>query len=252
MSDLESTAESRPRDRRESVHPPPGPDAEPRIVGGWGEIDAALFDDGRGAAPAFPLELLPQPWRSWVADTAAGAGAPSAYGGQALRAAVDGLRGAGAVVRLAPAWTEPLVLWQALVGRPSSGKSPALAPVRALLATLQEELGKGDAAGTKPFFLLNDGAAEPLAVALGAAPRGVILWRDEPSGRLAFLDDAIAKDRSRCLEAWQAGPGVPARARPGVRDERSPVGGVSPIRPRRVPAARGEGRPRPGAGRVAG
>ena len=71
-----------------------------------------------------------------------------------------GLSGAGAVVRLAPAWTEPLVLWQALVGRPSSGKSPALAPVRALLATLEEELGEGEAAGKKRPFLLNDGAAE--------------------------------------------------------------------------------------------
>src|SRR5260370_7834953 len=92
MSDLESTAESRPRDRRESVHPPPGPDAEPRIVGGWGEIDAALFDDGRGAAPAFPLELLPQPWRSWVADTATGAGAPRAYVAHPLLPAGPALR----------------------------------------------------------------------------------------------------------------------------------------------------------------
>jgi len=244
MSDLESTAESRPRDRRESVHPPPGPDAEPRIVGGWGEIDAALFDDGRGAAPAFPLELLPQPWRSWVADTAAGAGAPSAYVAQALLAAVAGLSGAGAVVRIAPAWVEPLVLWQALVGRPSSGKSPALAPVRALLATLQEELGKGAAAGEKPFCLLADGAAETLADALAAAPRGVILWRDEPSGRLAFLDDGVAKDRSRWLEAWQAGPVVLHGARQVVRHERCPMSVLISIRPDRLMAALGKDDPR--------
>ena len=50
--------------------------AEPRIIGGWPEVDAALFDDGGGVAPAFPLELLPLPWRGWAADTAAGAGAP--------------------------------------------------------------------------------------------------------------------------------------------------------------------------------
>src|ERR1700730_5215696 len=116
-----------------------------------------------------------------------------------------------------PAWTEPLVLWQALVGRPSSGKSPALAPVRALLATLQEELGKGAAAGEKPFCLLADGAAEALSRALAAAPRGVMLWRDEPSGRLAFLDDSMAKDRSRWLEAWQGGPGARAGGPPRPR-----------------------------------
>ena len=138
MSDLTHAEDGQPRYRGEPAHRGPSPGAESRIVGGWPEIDAALFDDGRGAAPAFPLELLPQPWRGWVADTAIGAGAPAAYVAQALLAAVAGLSGAGAVVRLAPAWTEPLVLWQALVGRPSSGKSPALAPVRAMLATLAE------------------------------------------------------------------------------------------------------------------
>src|SRR5580704_17373044 len=181
MSDLTNIEDGQAH-RSEPAHRGPGPGAEPRFVGGWPEIDAALFDHGRGAAPVFPLELLPQPWRSWVADTAIGAGAPTAYVAQALLAAVAGVSGAGAVVRLAPAWTEPLVLWQALVGRPSSGKSPALAPMRALLATLQEELGTGDAAGKKRPFLLNDGSAETLAAALAGAPRGVILWRDERSG----------------------------------------------------------------------
>ena len=240
MSDLEAATDNRPRYRRETVPPPPGPDAAPRTVGGWPEIDAALFDDGRGAAPAFPLELLPQPWRGWVADTAIGAGALGAYVAQALLAAVAGLSGAGAVVRLAPAWTEPLVLWQALVGRPSSGKSPALAPVRALLATLQEELGAGDAAGTKPFCLLADGAAETLADALAAQPRGVMLWRDEPSGRLAFLDDGMAKDRSRWLEAWQAGPVVLQGARHISRHEHCPMSVLISTHPDRLMAALGQ------------
>ncbi|HTG20926.1 MAG TPA: DUF3987 domain-containing protein [Reyranella sp.] len=241
MPELTPGPESQPRYHRELVHPPLAPDAA-RIIGGWPEVDAALFDDGRSAAPAFPLELLPLPWRGWVADTAAGAGAPSAYVAQALLAAVAGLSGAGAVVRLAPAWTEPLVLWQALVGRPSSGKSPALAPVRALLATLHEELD-GDAEGRKPFVLLGDGAAETLADALAGAPRGAILWRDEPSGRLAFLDDG-AKDRSRWLEAWQAGPVVLRGAREVARHERCPMSVLISIRPDRLMAALGKDDPR--------
>ena len=244
MSDLEPVSESNPPDPRASANPPRGPDTGPRITSGWPEIDAALFDDGRGAAPDFPLELLPQPWRGWVADTAIGAGAPSAYVAQALLAAVAGLCGAGAVVRLAPAWTEPLVLWQALVGRPSSGKSPALAPVRSLLATLQEELAKGAAEGEKPFCLLADGAAETLASALAAAPRGVMLWRDEPSGRLAFLDDSAAKDRSRWLEAWQAGPVVLQGARHVSRHARCPMSVLVSIRPDGLKAALGHDDPR--------
>lgn len=241
MSDLNSAAPSQPSDRREPVSSPLGPGAQPRDISGWPEIDAALFDDGRGAAPDFPLELLPQPWRGWVADTAIGAGAPSAYVAHALLAAVAGLCGAGAVVRLAPAWSEPLVLWQALVGRASSGKSPALAPVRALLAALEKDLRPGDASGTKPFFLLADGAAELLAEALAAVPRGVLLWRDEPSGRLAFLDDSMAKDRSRWLEAWQAGPVVLQGARHLSRHERCPMSLLITIRPDRLIAALGKG-----------
>ena len=249
MSDLTHAEDSQPRYRGEPVHRGPLAAAEPRMVGGWPEIDAALFDDGLGAAPGFPLELLPQPWRGWVADTAIGAGAPTAYVGQALLAAVAGLCGAGAVVRLAPAWTEPLVLWQALVGRPSSGKSPALAPVRALLATLQEELAKGAADGEKPFCLLADGAAETLAGALAAAPRGVMLWRDEPSGRLAFLDDSLAKDRSRWLEAWQAGPVVLQGARHFSRHDRCPMSVLITIRPDRLLPALGNDDARNGSPR---
>jgi hypothetical protein len=244
MSDLEPVSESQSRYRREPVHPPPSAAAEPRIVSGWPEIDAALFDDGRGAAPAFPLELLPLPWRGWVADTAIGAGAPVAYVAQALLAAVAGLCGAGAIVRIAPAWTEPLVLWQALVGRPSSGKSPALAPVRALLATLHEELGGGDANGKKPLVLLADGAIETLADALAAAPRSVILWRDEPTGRLALFDDDAGKDRSRWLEAWQAGPVVLHGARQVSRHERCPMSVLISSRPDRLMAALGKDDPR--------
>ena len=92
MSDQNLSRRTARRYQREPVHPPPRPDAAPRIVSGWPEVDAALFDDGRGAAPAFPLELLPLPWRGWVADTAAGAGAPVAYVAQALLAAVAGVR----------------------------------------------------------------------------------------------------------------------------------------------------------------
>ena len=56
----------------------------------WPEIDAGLLDDGRGAVPPFPIDLLPQPWRDWVADRARCAGAPVDYVAQALLAAVAG------------------------------------------------------------------------------------------------------------------------------------------------------------------
>src|SRR5690349_18616779 len=101
----------------------------------WGEIDAALLEEERPPVPAFPLDLLPPFWRDWVADTTRSAGAAPDYVVQSLLAAVSGLGGGGVSVRIGPRWREPLILWQALVGPSSSGKSPAIAPMRELLST---------------------------------------------------------------------------------------------------------------------
>jgi hypothetical protein len=105
----------------------------------WGEIDFSLLEERRAAVPPFPLDLLPQPWRDWTSDTASSTAAPADYVAQAVLAALAGLCGAGIMVRITPAWSEPLVLWQAALGEPSTGKSSALAPMRRLLGTIEEE-----------------------------------------------------------------------------------------------------------------
>src|SRR5260370_36309227 len=84
---------------------------------GWPEVDCALVEDGRRGVPLFPLELLPLPWRSWVSETARSAGAPVDYVAQSLLGVVAGLCGAGALVRVTPGWSEPLVLWHRPVHR---------------------------------------------------------------------------------------------------------------------------------------
>ena len=47
-----------------------------RAQGEWPEPEPSLLEDGRPVLPAFPLDVLPQPWREWVSDAAGGAGAP--------------------------------------------------------------------------------------------------------------------------------------------------------------------------------
>jgi len=89
---------------------------------GWPEFDSSLLEEDRGAVPVFPLDLVPQPWRDWVTDTARSAGVPVDYVAQAVLGALGGVCGAGVAVRITQAWFEPLVLWQALVG-PRSGPS---------------------------------------------------------------------------------------------------------------------------------
>jgi hypothetical protein len=96
----------------------------------WRDPDVSILDDRRGPVPAVPLASLPQPWRDWIADTEKATGAPADYVLQSVLAGVAAVCGAGVRVRVTPAWDEPLVLWQAVVGESSTGKSPALAPMR--------------------------------------------------------------------------------------------------------------------------
>jgi len=178
---------------------------EPAGACGWPAIDGAFLDDQNAAVPGFPLEALPTPWRTWITDTATSVNVPTDYVAQAVLAAVAGLCGAGVWVRVSPVWSDPLSLWLAVVGAPSSGKSPALASVRRLLRVLESE---GTRPGTRPvsvtvdpdlpestvswrqrrpFKIVAGGSLEAVLDASRANGRGVILWRDEPEGCFAPL-----------------------------------------------------------------
>ena len=172
-------------------------------VGGWGEIDMAFLDEARPSVPAFPLDLLPSLWRDWVGETAGALNAPVDYVAQSLLAAVSGLCGAGASVRIGPRWSEPLVLWQALVGAPSSGKSPAMASVRELLATLDAEQANDEAAEESPRVLVEETSLSAVADSVAASRRGVVLWRDDGA---EWLGSAPETARRQWLQAWSAGP----------------------------------------------
>jgi hypothetical protein len=195
----------------------------------WREPDLSILDNGRDAVPAAPLDLVPAPWRKWIADTASAAGAPQDYVVQTVLAGVAGVCGAGVRVRVTAAWAEPLVMWQAVVGEPSTGKSAALAPMRRLLATIEQERRLHDeerraahveqvkkAADDRPFVpsrvVMTDTALEAVAETVTGNPRGVLLWRDLPT---AWFGDDGADDRARAawLEAWTAGAVTVERGR---------------------------------------
>jgi hypothetical protein len=125
------------------------------------------------------------PWRAWIADTARATGAPVDYVVQSVLAAVAGICGAGVVVRVTSSWSEPLALWQALVGRRSSGKSPALSAMRGLLTGLEAELKKSDP--ERAPRVVTDAANTALSDALSARPHSVLLWRDDASSWFADL-----------------------------------------------------------------
>lgn len=113
-------------ERRAATEPPSGP-PDLRVLQGY-----------RRAAPAFPLDLLGR-WAPWVEAASEGSGAPVDYVAFGLLGASAGCAGA---VRVSPwpGWCEPVILWLGLVGDPSSGKSPALDPIRQALAAVEAEL----------------------------------------------------------------------------------------------------------------
>ena len=194
----------------------------------WPEIDPSLLEDGRPPLPAFPLGVFPGPWRDWITDSAHSAGAPIDYVAQAMLAGVAGLSGAGVTARVTESWSEPVVLWQALVGGPSSGKTPALETIRRPLATVEMMLQRDGVGGSGPV-VVEDAPLAALAKAVSARPAGVLLWRDEPTAWPAGLGRKSKKDeslRGQFLQTWSA-PGFPfGRKTPAV----SIVGSLQPER----------------------
>ena len=225
----------------------------------WRDPDLSVLDNRRGAVPAVPLALLPQPWRDWVGDTERATGAPADYVLQSVLAGVAAMCGAGVVVRVTPAWSEPLVLWLAAVGEPRTGKSAALAPMRRLLDVIEQERrlgdeerraahderrkadGNGSAVVSAPFVPSQVVAAddEPAALVeiVGGNPRGLLLWRDGPTARIGgeAEDDA---HRATWLAAWEARAVSVMRPRqPPCSVRHFPLSIVETVRPERLKAA---------------
>ena len=199
----------------------------------WPEIDTSLLDDGRGAVPPFPIDLIPQPWRDWTADRARGAGAPVDYAVQALLAAVSGVCGAGVEVQITPEWSEPLVLWQALVGGASSGKSPVLERLRELLATIETLIrrSQGGREGGPARIVVGNASIRAIAQVVAGNPRGVLLWRDHPSPWLAELGRS-ADDCAHWRQAWSArGVTLEDRGEPPLQLDRLAVSVLGTIEP---------------------
>jgi hypothetical protein len=227
------------------------------IAADWPEIDASILEEKRGVVRPFPLDLLAQPWRDWVNDTASSAGVSPDYVAQAMLAALAGLSGAGMAVRITPTWSEPLVLWQVAVGEPSSGKTRSLAPMRRLLDSIEEERRAHDDDRRERHAALNKEAGlcgtfvpsqvvvaetspEPIADIVRGNSRGVVLWCDGPAAWLGQIDRAAdGSDRAHWLQAWAAGGVAFGRrgARTPLRLERFPVSILGTIQPDRLKEA---------------
>lgn len=116
----------------------PAPEAVP-FKPDWPEPAQHLLGRERPAAPPLDLHgLLPPALAQWVSDSAAEKGAPSDYVLGALLSAAGAAIGTSRWACPRHGWAEPPVLWTALIGSPSAGKSPALDTVQGPLRKIEK------------------------------------------------------------------------------------------------------------------
>ena len=105
------------------------PGARPDTGNAWPEPDRHLIGDDRTPAP--PLEdcALPAGWEGWITKEAEACGCPRDYVAAGLIATASCWIGNSRHVAATANWVEPPHTWMALVGPPSTGKTPALKPL---------------------------------------------------------------------------------------------------------------------------
>lgn len=91
--------------------------------------------------PAFNAAWLPASVREWCVDTADGLQVPLDFTAVPAMVALAGAIGrrVGIAMKQHDRWHELPILWGCVIGRPSSGKSPALTPARRMLERLAGE-----------------------------------------------------------------------------------------------------------------
>jgi len=182
---------------------------------GWGTPDMSVLSGGRTPPVPMPSSLFGNLW-SLVSDLAEGTGSPVDYVAAGLLAVAASLIGSKRRVQpftSAPLWRDPPVMWFALVGDPSSNKSPALDAITAPLRTIELdyadehkrelvehhavlERAKAERAQWQDAVkaATRNGAATPIVPAAAELP-------DEPVRRRLLVQDATPESMCELLSS---------------------------------------------------
>lgn len=101
----------------------------------------------------FPVDALPAPIRGFVENVANTVGCDPSYVALPLLSALAAAIGNTYRIQLKKGWTEPAIVWSAIVGDSGSGKSPALEAVFQSINKLQAELLRAHAEAMQNFDL---------------------------------------------------------------------------------------------------
>jgi hypothetical protein len=120
-----------------AMSPPEGAAAARRIIKNapemtkrntWPEPDLRLIEDDRVPPPVLDDDGLPAGWADWIGAEARARGCPRDYVATGLIATASAQIGNARHVGATATWEEPPHQWFALIGAPSTGKTPALRP----------------------------------------------------------------------------------------------------------------------------
>jgi DNA polymerase I-like protein with 3'-5' exonuclease and polymerase domains len=182
----------------------------------------------------FPTEHLPQPVRTYVEEAAVALGCDPAFIALPSLAAVASAIGNTRVIQLKRGWTEPSIVWSAIVGDSGTLKSPAylravsplIAKQRCLLEQFKQRMdeykkdlaayreskkpqpGESDDPDGPPEepaqrrVVCGDTTIEMLAVILQNNPRGTLVARDELAGWLNSFCRYKGKQGGTDLPNW--------------------------------------------------
>lgn len=202
-----------PGTKVEGVMLPPGV-YEP--VDLWGQFDP----------PALDLSLMPDNLQAWVQVQAYRMGAdPAGLGMAALVACAAAIPDQIKVkVKQHENWTQSARLWAALVGLPSTGKSPIISAAVRPLRKLDDQMFKSwrsevarwndtpkdERTSSTPApqrrLMLQDTTVEAAQGVLEGSPWGVMMLQDELSGFFGAMDKYGGKggsaDRAFWLQSW--------------------------------------------------
>ena len=201
--------------------PAPEPETDEEAADDWGPIRL-------GALPTpepFPLDVLPESARRLAEAAAESIACPVDFPAVAVLAAASGIIGRSASVRIKSGYFASASLYAALVGSPSSGKSPALraalAPLWFIASMLYDlwrasmdawEASKPEDRGEPPELrriASTDPTTEALAPILAANQRGITIAPDEMTKWVMSMDQykgGKGGDRPFYLSAWAGEP----------------------------------------------
>lgn len=185
----------------------------------------------------FPVDALPEPLRSFVAEAAAAIGCDEAYLGLPALTVAGAAIGTTRRIELKAGYAAPAILWSVIVGESGTAKTPALSavlePVREHEGRLRDEhrldldeyevaaenyekaraaWRSSKASDVEPprrpaepagrRALIVDTTVEALAVVMADNARGLLLARDELAGWLGSFDRYAGKAGGGADEAF--------------------------------------------------